>query len=33
MSKLGAEIDLTHAFDELDGPKYGRIVKVYVRTA
>jgi hypothetical protein len=32
-SKLGAHIDLTHAFDDLDGPNYGAVIKIYVKAS
>jgi hypothetical protein len=28
-SKLGQDIDLSHALGDLDGPKYGAVVKIY----
>lgn len=28
-SKLGQDIDITHQLDELDGPTYGSVIRIY----
>jgi len=31
-SKLGADIDLSHDLSELEGPRYGQVIKIYCKT-